>query len=128
MKNALLTFVFAACCITAFGRSAMDRWPALKSFHEVIAATFHPSQEGKLQPVKTKIDELCSRAESLTTAPKPSEYNTPQVDAAIAKLNKNAKELKVLITKKAPDAQIKAKLATVHKCFHEIVDMTVKEE
>ncbi len=128
MKNALLTFVLAACCLTAFGRSAIDRWPALKSFHEVIAATFHPSQEGNLKPVKTQIDELCSRAETLTTAPMPSEYNNPQVQAAIAKLNKNAKELKALIVKKAPDAQIKMKLTTVHKCFHEIVDMTVKEE
>jgi hypothetical protein len=128
MKQTLLTIAMVVCCMASFGRDAMDKWPALKSFHEVIAATYHPSMEGKLGPVKEKAGELAERAEALSSAPRPTEYTNAKVDAAIGKLIKEAKELKTLVTKKAPDAQIKLKLGALHTTFHQIVDLTTKEE
>lgn len=128
MKQTILAIALMVCCISSFGRSAMDKWPALKSFHEVMAATYHPSEKGDLAPIKAQIDEFVSRAHELISAPRPADYKNAKVDAAIAKLDKGAKELKALITKKAPPAQIKAKLATLHTYFHEIVDLTTKEE
>jgi len=117
MKQTILAIAMMVCCITTFGRSAMDRWPALKSFHEVMAATFHPSEEGKLEPIKKQIDEFVNRAAELKTAPRPSEYDNAKVNTVITKLNVGAKELKVLIVKKAPDAQIRTKLSTLHDLF-----------
>jgi hypothetical protein len=128
MKQTILAIAMMVCCITTFGRSAMDRWPALKSFHEVMAATFHPSEEGKLEPIKKQIDEFVNRAAELKTAPRPSEYDNAKVNTVITKLNVGAKELKVLIVKKAPDAQIRTKLSTLHGLFHQIVDLTTKSE
>jgi hypothetical protein len=128
MKQTILTVAMILCCAATFAEGAMDKWPALKSFHEVIAATFHPSMEGNLKPVKEKADELVDRASALSTAPMPQEYNNEKVKMAIAKLQIETKELKTMVSKNEADAAIKTKLSAVHHCFHKIVDLTTKEE
>jgi len=40
----------------------MDQWPALKTFHEVLSQTFHPSEEGNLEPIKSRSEELMNKA------------------------------------------------------------------
>ena len=53
-------FAIVALLFTAGIASAqsMDKWPALKELHTVMAATFHPAEEGNLQPLR----EVCASA------------------------------------------------------------------
>lgn len=113
---AFLLFVSA----TVSAQSTSDKWPAIKAFHEVISATFHPSEEGNLQPVKKRSKELVSRAEDIVKSDIPAEFKTPQILKSAKKLEVKTKALHKMIVAKATDAAITKSLSEVHDIFHEI--------
>lgn len=109
-------------------KGKFDDWQALKTFHEVMSQTFHPSEEGNLQPVKTRIGELVSKAKALQSAPIPAEYNKPAVKNSLADLVKASQNLEKQIKKKASDTEITKALADVHDTFHTVVGLCSAED
>lgn len=123
------TIVLVAMVLMGFVTKAadrMDKWPELRNFHEVMAGTFHPSQEGKLEPIKSRIGEFATKAHILATSKIPAEFNNEKVKDAVSRLDKGSVELQTMIAKKATDAEIKAKLSALHDNFHEIVGLCSK--
>ena len=104
-------------------KSIWEQWPALNSFHGVMAGTFHPSEEGNLKPIKTRSAEMVSKAQTLTTEMIPEDFATPAIKDALTRLVAGSKELDTLVKKKAKDAVITQKLASLHDVFHEIVGL-----
>ena len=39
-------------------------WKEMQNFHSLISATFHPSEEGNLKPLKAKSDSLLLAAKT----------------------------------------------------------------
>jgi hypothetical protein len=103
-------------------KSKFDPWPALKDFHEVLSASFHPSEEGNLTPVKTRSSELMKKADALAASVPPAEFNKPEVIKAVKKLKADSKKLNDLVVKKASDEAIKKSLVGLHDTFHQIVN------
>lgn len=122
----IMLFMFVANPIMA--QSTFDKWPEIKTFHEVMSQTFHPSEEGNLQPIKSRYEELASKAEMVFKSEIPAEFKTKSIVIATEKLQLNTKALQKKIITKATDAEITTLLSEVHDVFHEIVGLCANGE
>jgi hypothetical protein len=109
-------------------QSVSEKWPAIKAFHSVMAATFHPSEEGNLEPIKTRSQELVDKSEAVLKSDIPAEYKTTAILASAERLQIKSKALHKMIVAKASDADITKKLSELHDTFHEIVGLCGSEK
>ena len=123
-----LAVAFLAFSASSNAQSKFDKWPELKAFHTIMSETFHPSEEGNLEPIKTRISDMVTKAEVLAKSTIPSEFNNKDVVAAVAKLAKDSKKLSENIASKANDATIKKALSDLHDTFHTIVEKCSKTD
>ena len=104
--------------------STFDKWAALKDFHGVMSQTFHPAEEGKLEPIKTRSGEMVEKATALAKSAIPAEFNTPKITDAVKRLQSGSKDLDKLVkNKKTTDADITKSITALHDVFHEIVGL-----
>lgn len=101
----------------------MESWPALKAFHGVMSQTFHPSEDGNLEPIKSRATEMKEKATALAESKIPADLNNAKVKDAISRLKENTVVLEKMIADKKSDAEIKDYLKTLHDTFHEIVGL-----
>jgi superoxide dismutase len=97
-----------------------ETWASLYAFHQVMAQTFHPSEEGNLQPIRQRSEEMVEKALALQLQPIPASFNTPEIKKSIADLVAGSKELNELVKKRTDDKTIAAKLSSLHDVFHTI--------
>jgi hypothetical protein len=128
MKKIISLSVILFISFTGFAQSKIDSWPELKTFHEVMAKTFHPSEEGNLQPIKARIGEMVEKAQALADSKIPAEFANDKVKAAVAKLVTGSKDLKTIIDKKEKDEVITKNLSALHDTFHEIIGLCMHPE
>jgi hypothetical protein len=99
----------------------MSPWKEMNSFHQVMAATWHPaSQKGDMAPLKTRAKELLTTAETWAASKPPAmpaSCSSEPVRAAAAKVVKETKALLALVDSGADDIQLKTALKTVHDAF-----------
>ena len=107
---------------TAFAGDKFASWPQIKAFHTVMSQTFHPSEEGNLEPIKKRSGEMVEKATALASAAIPKEFNNKDVAAAVKKLEADSKALDKLIKAKGSDDDIKKALIALHDTFHTIVE------
>lgn len=132
MKNfsySLLLIVASTLFVqTTFGQSKFDKWTELKEFHGVMSQTFHPSEEGNLEPIKSRSSEMMQKAEALYKSKIPVEFDNQAVRDAVKKLAEDSKKLHELVVNKAADEVIKQALSDLHDTFHLIVEKCSKNE
>jgi len=129
MKIKLLAFFLFTVAINAVSaQSTLDKWPAIKEFHSVMSQTFHPAEEGNLQPIKTRSEELYNKAAALLSTDIPAEFRTKAILASAEKLQTKSKALHKMVMAKAPDADITAALTELHEIFHQIVGLCSEEK
>ena len=68
----LVLFLLFANSISA--QSIFDKWPEMNVFHEVMAQTFHPTEENNREPLKTRSEELMKKAENLLNSNIPEDF------------------------------------------------------
>ena len=107
-------------------KGRFDDWKEIKDFHGVMSQTFHPSEEGNLQPIKTRINEMVEKAKVLKNSKVPAEFNKKGVQESLTTLVKQTESLKKTI-KKSSDTQITKDLTTIHDTFHTIVGLCTAE-
>jgi hypothetical protein len=88
-----------------------------------MSQTFHPSEEGNLQPIKERSAEMAEKATALKTALIPTPFNKKEIIAAITTLAKDSKTLDKLVKSKATDDKITKALNDLHDVFHTIVGL-----
>jgi superoxide dismutase len=98
----------------------LDAWAELKDFHQVMAQTFHPAEEGDLQPIRARIGEMHAKALLLQAGKIPASFDNASIRDAIGRLVSGSAELEKLIGKKAKDETVKEKITKLHDVFHEI--------
>ena len=104
------------------------KWKEMEEFHSVISATFHPSEEGKLDPIKTQSQEMVDKAKAWQKSTPPEGYDKNAVKSSLKKLVTGAKEINKLVKNNAPDTALKEKLSALHDVFHEIMEKCEKED
>jgi hypothetical protein len=131
MKNYFSLFFLAILFLISndtIGQSKFDKWPELKAFHGVMSQTFHPSEEGDLKPIKSRVGEFLEKAEALRNSNIPAEFKKASVKEAADAMVKEAKELKALIEKGGKDDEIAKALNHLHDTFHTIVERCNKND
>lgn len=108
-------------------KSGLSDWKEIMVFHGVMSETFHPSEEGNLEPIKSRIGEMVEKAKALKTSEIPQDIDTPELRKEIKNLIKGSKNLEKLTAKKGSDEAITQSLASLHDVFHNIVGMCVDE-
>ena len=115
-------FISVFCLLlspTAFGQNK-PAWKQMEAFHQVMAQTFHPAEEGNMDPVKTRIDELVKAAVTWQRSPLPKGYSKVAVSESLDQLVATAKKLRKTIRTEAADEEIFAQLNDLHDRFHEV--------
>lgn len=118
---AILSFLFIVNTVSA--QSIFEKWPTLKTFHEVMSQTFHPVEEGDFGPLKSRSLELFQKAEALLKNDIPEEYRTNAILSAAERLQLKSKSLHKLVLAKASDEELVKSLTELHNIFHEIVGL-----
>jgi len=100
-----------------------DNWKESSDFHSVMAATFHPAEDGNFKPVRERASELVTKAEAWLNSTPPADMNRPEIKAKLKTLVAEATAVKNLVDKKASDDDLKKQLSTLHDTFHTIIGM-----
>jgi len=109
-------------------KSPFETWPELKEFHGVMSQTFHPSEEGNLEPIKSRATEMKEKAAKLADSKIPADLNNEKVVAAVTKLKDNSVIMERMIADKKTDKEISDYLIVMHDTFHEIVGLCREEK
>lgn len=107
-------------------KGKFDDWSEMKNFHEVMSQTYHPSEKGNLEPIKTRIGEMVEKAKALKSSKIPAEFNKKGVPESLTNLVKQSEALKKKI-RKSTDAEITKDLNAIHDTFHTIVGLCTAE-
>lgn len=98
----------------------MDSWTALNEFHKILSQTYHPAEEGNMDPIKTRSAELMLAAVNLKSSKKPKSVDTAEINSSIEILVKKSNELHKMVKKKMTNPILKAKLYEIHQEFHKL--------
>jgi hypothetical protein len=104
------------------------KWAEKDAFHEVMSKTFHPAEEGKLEPIKARSGEMLEKSIAWKNSTAPAGYDMSLLKKDLGTLVKGVKKLNKIIKKNAPDADIKAQLTELHNIFHGITEKCDGEE
>jgi len=104
------------------------KWAEMTAFNEIIDKPFHPVEEGKCEPIKTRIGEMVEKATAWKKSTAPEGFNKKEVKGDLKALVKGAKGLEKTIKSNATDAVIKEKLTALHDVFHTIVGKCTGED
>ena len=98
------------------------KWAEMENFHDIMGATFHPAEEGKFEPIKSRSAELAQKAIAWKNSTAPAGYDKKAVIKNLRKLVKGAKEINKMVQKNAADTELKEDLTELHGVFHEITE------
>ena len=130
MKKLVAVMVFAAAFLfsnASFSQTKV-KWNEMEDFHGVMGGTFHPAEEGKLEPIRTRSKEMVDKAVAWEKSKAPEGYDKKAVSAILKKLVTGTKELDKMVKAKATDQALVTKLSSLHDVFHEIMEKCQKEE
>ena len=126
IKLALLAaMLFTA---TLYGQSKPAAWPEMKAFHAYMAATFHPAEEGNLQPLKEKADSLYLLSKLWRASAIPADYKPEETKAALKTLSLQCSNIQSKVKANASDEDLKKLIAEAHETFHKIVGECKKND
>ncbi|TBX68789.1 hypothetical protein EZL74_08335 [Flavobacterium silvisoli] len=130
MKIIKSLFAFAAffALNSVSAQTIIDRWPQIKAYHELMSKTYHPAEEGNLEPIRNNSELLLKRAEALSVETMPKEFRNPKTIETLLTLKKQTQVVNDLVRKKAADDEITKALALLHDTFHKIVGMCQPEK
>ncbi|HMP91860.1 MAG TPA: hypothetical protein PKD90_03260 [Phnomibacter sp.] len=123
MKKMLCVLGLSLVAARAQAQTKPGDWKELKDFHGVMSETFHPAEEGKLDPIKQRSAEMVQKATTWKKSTPPAEFNKPEIQKSLTKLVKGSKELDKMVKKSASDEALTKKLTDLHDVFHEIVGL-----
>ena len=129
MKKLLpLLLICIAVVVAKPAHAQKAKWQELDAFHEVMSKTFHPAEEGKLEPIRSRSTEMLEKAIAWKNSAAPEGYDKTAVLESLKKLVKGAKEIDKMVKKNASDKELKEELSALHDVFHEIVEKCEKGE
>jgi hypothetical protein len=98
------------------------KWNEMEEFHKVMSTTFHPAEDGNLEPIKTRSGEMLDKAVAWKNSTPPDGYNKKEMMPLLKDLVKGAKKLSKMVKSNASDKEITDKLSSLHDVFHELME------
>jgi hypothetical protein len=98
-----------------------QEWDQLmERYHNAMAGTFHPAEDGDLDPVRSMYEELSRSAEAWAAAPIPEKHAGKNFDESLATLVKEAQGIGEMVQNQAADEELTKALNSLHDTFHAI--------
>ena len=123
MKKISVLFLGLFIILASANIFAGEKWAELEAFHKIMSVTFHPSEEGNFEPIRTRIGEMVEAAAKLNTSTVPAEFNKPDILENAKKLEAGARALEEKIKANASNEELKTDLTALHDTFHKIVEL-----
>ncbi len=120
MKKILVLVLLLISGIIA--NAQKEGWKEMHSFHDVMSATFHPSEENDLQPLRNNAATLLEKAKAWKNSEVPAGYNSEMTQSILKKLVAECEAINGAVKKNKPDAELKSIIAKAHDTFHEIME------
>ncbi|HYE53359.1 MAG TPA: hypothetical protein VD996_00895 [Chitinophagaceae bacterium] len=124
--KAFTLFGFFVSLLLVLGNNAAAQhsssWKEMDTFHDVMSETFHPSEDGNLQPIKSRIDEMVNKAKAWQKSAVPDKYDAKKSKEKLKELVKGAESLRKTIRNNGSDADITKQLSDLHDVFHDIME------
>lgn len=114
--------------VPASAQSTLDKWPAMKTFHEVMSRSFHPVEKGNFEPLKNFSQTLADKAMELSTKEVPREIKTERLMETVKRLQVKTQEVNKLVKSNASNEALKKSITEAHNIFHEIVGLCTSEK
>lgn len=127
MKKVLAFVAAVFFTITSFAQSKFENWPEMKTFHSILSETFHPAEEGNMQPIKNRSHELLINVKLINKSPVPASVDNDQMRKTLKRLEKETDKLNALVVRQEQSNTIMKQLNIVHDTFHEIAGMCKKD-
>jgi hypothetical protein len=108
--------------------TSQPQWVEKNEFHKVMAQTYHPSEEGNFEPIRSRIGEMHEKAVAWANSTPPKEYDKPEIKSTQKELIGQIVAIKAMIENKATNEELKPKLEELHETFHKIVGLCAKDE
>lgn len=121
----LLAVFFAASCKEQNQKESAEvkkSWKEMDEFHTTLSATFHPAEEGQLQPVKDSASVLYSRAQTWLQSAVPAGYNASVTQPLITQLQIQADSLRANVERAVGDSVLTVEITRLHNIYHQIVE------
>ncbi|MEO8086051.1 MAG: hypothetical protein ABI763_04480 [Bacteroidota bacterium] len=128
---AIITLISAFAITSATSQTpvtAQAQWAEKNEFHKVMAQTFHPSEEGNFEPIRSRIGEMYDKALAWSNSTPPKEFDKPEVKSTLKEMTGEIIAIKAMIENKATNEELKPKMEALHETFHKIIGMCSKEE
>ena len=126
MKKMILFAAAALLSVASFAQQA--EWKQMKDFHGVMSKTFHPAEEGNLQPAKTNAAELVAKAKSWQTSVVPAGYDAKIASPILKKLVASCSALQAGVKANKSDKELTTLITAAHENFHELTEKCKVEE
>lgn len=120
MKQIILIVAFIGAVQTTWAQKS--DWKEMHAFHVVMSTTFHPAENGNLQPTKDSAAVLVQRAKEWKASPIPKGYKKKETAEALTELVKQCEVVKAAIASKKTDEELKDLIGTAHDVFHRITE------
>lgn len=131
MKHLFSSLALAFIFIAFSSFIQIDVWEELEVFHQAIALTFHPAEDGDFEPIKNDSDELVEAAQNLLKSNLPTYFDKTEnenlkieLQTTLQKLVQQSTDLHNLVQdKKATDATLLKELNNLHTTYHHIEEL-----
>ena len=114
---------FGAQSVTAQTSSAhQESWKEMENFHQVMSASFHPTEENNFGPLRENSALLVKRAKEWKKSVVPAGYKPEQTADVLKRLVSECRKVDQMVRKGKPDAQLTTAINSAHDVFHEILE------
>lgn len=115
----LIAMFFMAGIVTY---AQKNTWKEMHDFHDVMSATFHPSEEDNLQPLRDSATILLDKAKTWKNSTVPQGYNGDITLPILKRLVAECEAIKAAVKRNKPDAELKTMISKAHDTFHELME------
>ncbi len=128
MKKVLLVLLVSFGSLLQMHAQEKKNWVEMHQFHAVMGKSFHPAEEGNLQPLKDNAAQLLEKAEAWQKSVVPQGYNKAVTAPILKDLVAQCKVVKKAVADKKTDEELTKQIIKAHDIFHEIMEKCQKGE
>lgn len=121
MKKVKAFFIMIAISLATLSVYSQEaKWQQMEDFHAVMSVTFHPADDGNLEPLKEKSGNLLANAKAWQKAAVPQGFNAVVTKPILKRLVKQCNSINKAVAAGKSDAELKKMIIEAHEIFHEI--------
>ncbi len=127
-KISLLFFAFIVMAGTSFAQTKKASWPEMKSFHSLMSATFHPTEEGNYKPLILMADSMYAAAKIWQSSAIPANFKPTETKQALQELVTYCQDIVTEVKAGAAENKLKEMIVKAHDTFHKLAGECKKED